>query len=54
MVRDGATLVGLALLSVGMGMAWLPLGLIVPGVLLLIAGVAGHVFDRPAEKGGQE
>lgn len=38
-MADAAALVGLALLAVGCWMAWRPLGLIVPGLLLIVYGV---------------
>ena len=42
-MRDIVGLVGLALVSVGAWQAWEPMGLIVPGVLLLTASVVGHL-----------
>lgn len=38
--------VGLVLLSVGLGLAWPPLGLIVPGALLVADHVAVVVWSR--------
>jgi hypothetical protein len=38
--------VGLLLLSVGCGLAWLPLGFIVPGVLLVADHVAVIMWGR--------
>ena len=43
MVRDAAAVLGLLLLAVGFGLAWLPLGFIVPGGLLLSGAVLGYL-----------
>ena len=43
-MRDIAAISGLALIGVGCWLAWPPLGLIVPGCLVLAAAVAGHMF----------
>lgn len=43
---DIAALAGLALLAVGCWMAWRPLGLIVPGVLLMAYGVLAGLNER--------
>jgi hypothetical protein len=40
------TFVGLSLLSIGCGLAWLPLGFIVPGALLVADHVAVSVWSR--------
>lgn len=40
------TLLGLSLLSIGCGLAWLPLGFIVPGLLLLADHVAVIMWGR--------
>ena len=45
-IADFAALAGLALLAVGCWMAWRPLGLIVPGVLLMVYGVLAGLNER--------
>lgn len=42
-IRAAAVLIGSALLSAGAGMIYLPAGLIVGGLLILTAGLAGHM-----------
>lgn len=44
-VRDAAAIVGLCALSIGCSMAWLPLGPIVFGALLLVAAVGAQLRD---------
>ncbi len=46
-MRDVFAISGTCLLSVGAGIAWLPLGLIVPGALLLAAGLYAHFRGGP-------
>lgn len=43
MIRAGAVLTGVMLVSIGAGMMYLPAGLIVVGLLLLTAGIIGHM-----------
>ena len=45
-MADFAAVAGLALLGVGCWMAWRPLGLIVPGVLLMVYGVLAGLNER--------
>lgn len=40
------SVIGLCLISIGAGLAWLPLGFIVPGALLLTDHVAAAVWGR--------
>lgn len=47
---DIAALAGLALLAVGCWMAWRPLGLIVPGVLLMAYGVLAGLNEQRGEQ----
>lgn len=42
-MRDYCAIAGAVLLSIGAGLAWLPLGLMVAGGLLLAAAVYGQV-----------
>ena len=49
-MRDVAAIIGFGLLAAGCWYAWPPLGLIVPGMLLLSAAVAGHLRAKPEPK----
>lgn len=40
------TVIGLCLISIGAGLAWLPLGFMVPGALLLVDHAASAVWVR--------
>lgn len=40
------TVIGLCLISIGAGLAWLPLGFMVPGALLLADHVASNIAAR--------
>jgi hypothetical protein len=54
MVRDTAALAGLLLLTLGLGMIYLPLAAIAAGGLLLAAAVWGHVNDPRSTAGTGE
>lgn len=45
---DAIALVGLVLLTIGAGLAYLPLGFVVPGVLLLLYAVAASRGEEAA------
>ena len=52
-VLDLAVVLGLVLVGVGCGLIWLPLGLVVPGGLLVVLGVAAAVArGRGGSNGG--
>jgi hypothetical protein len=50
--RDVSAIIGACLLSVGAGLAWLPLGFIVAGGLLFGLSLWGHVRNNPGAVNG--
>lgn len=45
MVRDAAGLIGLLMVTLGCYLAWAPLALIVPGIMLVAVAVGGHLMS---------
>lgn len=43
-MKDIVAIVGILMLGAGCWLAWPPLGLIVPGAIILIAAIMGHVL----------
>jgi hypothetical protein len=52
---DALTLAGAVLLTIGLGLAWFPLALIVPGIAMAALGIYGaRVYSRPKRKAEDE